>query len=194
MGGCQKAAIACKSRRPNRLKVLRTVCIAPKSIQAEDYLRGKQGLLIFKILHFLGCLSSTTTSHFDCFIPLSSSLQTFFKLSSQAARRSLHRLLKSTSSQQGSHPAILILQHCTAVVQGCRQFLSFGDYSPRRVMKGSPARSWGVENFATIQSTGSSSFPSLHTILVKVMDFLAVLKTHKLQALVMNQDLKHLSI
>lgn len=101
-------------------------------------------------------------------------------------------LPKSTSSQQGSHPAVLILQHCTTVLQGCRdlmhiwpafcvrQFLSFGDYSPRHLMKGSPARLWGVENFATIRSKGSSSFPSLHTILVKVKDFLAVLKTHKL--------------
>lgn len=96
---------------------------------------------------------------------------------------------KSTSSQQGSHPASFILQPCTAVVQGCRylrhiwpalpdrQLLSLGDYSPRHVMKGSPARSWGVKNFATVQSTGSSSFPSLHTILVKVKDFLAVLES-----------------
>lgn len=44
-------------------------------------------------------------------------------------------------------------------------------------MKGSPARSWGVKNFATVQSTGSSSFPSLYTILVKVKDFLAVLES-----------------
>lgn len=65
--GCQKATIACKSRRTNRLKVLQTICTASKAVQAEDNLRGKQGLLIFKILHFFGCLSSTTASPFDLF-------------------------------------------------------------------------------------------------------------------------------
>lgn len=73
--GCQKATLACKSRRTNRLSVLQTICIASTSVQAED-LTGKRGLLVFKILHFFGHLSSTTSSQFDCFIPLSSSLET----------------------------------------------------------------------------------------------------------------------
>lgn len=47
-------------------------------------------------------------------------------------------------------------------------------------MKSCPARSWDVESFATIQSKVSYYLPSLHSILVKVKDFLAVLKTHKL--------------
>lgn len=61
-----------------------------------------------------------------------------------------------------------------------RRLLSFSDYNPRRVMKSCPARSWDVESFATIQSKVSYYLPSLHSILVKVKDFLAVLKTHKL--------------
>lgn len=191
MRGGQKAIIACKSRRPNRLKVLQTACIVSKSLQAEDDLMEKQSLLTFKILNFSGCFSSTPAPYFDFYSSV------FFIWDFKHYLNSAHRLQRDLYKCFHLLPARLpscwlCPAACTAVVQGCRylghiwpvlpdrQLLSLGDYSLGHVIKGSPARSWGVENFATVQSTGSSSFPSLHTILVKAKDFLAVLKVHKL--------------
>lgn len=122
------------------------------------------------LLHILTVL-------FLCLLHLT--LQTFFKLSSQAARRLLYICFQNPPLPS----KVPILQHCTTVVQGCRYLmriwpafsvrpcLSFRDHSPRCVMKGGSARSGGIENLATIQSKGSSSFPSLHTVFVQVRDF-----------------------
>lgn len=81
-----------KSRRTNRLKVLQTVCIASKSVQAEDNPRRKQGLLILNSsFHWLPLFN-----HYFTFWLFYSSV--FFTWHFRLSLNSAHRLLGGCST------------------------------------------------------------------------------------------------
>lgn len=138
----QKATIACKSRRPNRLKVLQTASIASKSLQAEDDLMGKQNLLTFRILHLFGCLSSTLllilTVLFLCLLHLR--LQALFKLSSETAGRSLY--VHFQNAPLPSKAPILLALSCSPAQQWSRAADSSGTFGQPSLTDSFSA--WGI--------------------------------------------------
>lgn len=154
----QKATIACKSRRPNRLKVLQTACIASK------WPNGKAEFTHFQNSSFLWLLFLNPYFLFWLFyssVFFIFQLRALFKLGSQTAGRSLYVCFQNPPFPTKA-PVLLALS-CSPAQQWSRAADTWGTFGQPSLTHSCSA--WGITAPGTLWKAAQQGHGVLKTLL-----------------------------